>query len=95
MNLNYLSHLTIKKSKTAIYSKFEKKVQSEAITDSDTFIFFLIKEIFKDLIVCKNVIYYKTEITNNEAPLILGQTRLICLLCDSFNKENVINSGMY
>ena len=89
MNFNYLFHLIIKKIKVTVHSKFEKKVESEAISDFDSFIFLLIKEIYTNLFVYKKGgIYYKTIISKDGAPLILGQTRLICLLCDGLSKKD-------
>lgn len=84
----YYFRLALKKIKIFLYNKFEKKVKSDPSVDLYSFILFLIKETFKNLIVTKKGIYYKTEIANNNEPGIISQARLISLLCDGYNKEH-------
>ncbi len=86
--LSYIFYLALKKSKTKIHNKLEKKIKSESSINLDNFISFLIKEVYKNLVLNDKGIFFKTKISNNNKPVIVAQGRLISLLCDGYYKEN-------
>ena len=76
----------IKKVKIEIHNRIEKRVKINSRIDIETFLVFLIREVFKNIDFNSNKeIFYKTEIAKSQKPVVLSQARLISLLCDGFS----------
>lgn len=87
--VTYYSFLFFKKIKIALHNFFELKIKACRTNDFEDFQIFLWTQLFSNLKFSKNGYYYKTKVTNKNSPMILSQARVILILCNNYEAENL------
>ena len=79
----YYSLLLAKKTKTGFHNIFEPLVPAAPTGNIEDFKIFLWQQFMKNLTFDDNGCYYRTKVTNKNAPMTLSQARSILILCNN------------
>ncbi len=87
MKLLYYSLLLLKKIRTKIHNLLERKVQSNSEITLENLNILLWKELVSSIAHNDKQFFISTNVTNNNSPMLLSQTRAILILCNNFNNS--------
>lgn len=88
-NLNFYLFLIQKKINTRIHNLLETKVINDSILSDEQIISFLWSEIKKKLKKVPQGLYYRTEVTNNNSPMTLAQSRVLLSICMNIRNSKI------
>ncbi|MBK7105256.1 MAG: hypothetical protein IPH62_08230 [Ignavibacteriae bacterium] len=89
-NLYYYFFLFLRKTKILLHNKLEKRIEPENNVIDEEFKSYLWQHLKKGLIEENNNIFFNTNVTNQNTPMLLSQARIILILCN--NSEAKIDS---
>jgi hypothetical protein len=91
----YYVLLFFKKLKIVLHNFFEPKIKASKANAFEDFQIFLWTQLFSNLKFSKKGYYYKTKVTNKNSPMILSQARVILILCNNYEAENLTFNSKY